>query len=59
MWGEGHVTAGGKRLEYRCWGDAPRDGRCVVLLHEGLGCVALWKGFPEALHHRLGLPVMA
>ncbi|ABD53587.1 alpha/beta fold hydrolase [Jannaschia sp. CCS1] len=59
MWGAGHVTAGGKRLEYRCWGDAPEDGRCVVLLHEGLGCVALWKGFPAALHEALGLPVIA
>lgn len=58
-WGEGFVSAGGKRLEYRCWGEAPVDGRCVVLLHEGLGCVALWKGFPEALHGALGLPVLA
>lgn len=58
-WDAGFVTAGGKRLEYRCWGDAPRDGRAIVLLHEGLGCVALWKGFPEALSEALGLPVLA
>ncbi len=59
MWGDGFVTAGGKRLEYRCWGNAPRDGRAIVLLHEGLGCVALWKGFPEALNAATGLPVLA
>lgn len=59
MWGDGFVTAAGKRLEYRCWGDAPRDGRAIVLLHEGLGCVALWKGFPEALNAATGLPVLA
>lgn len=63
MWGEGFVLARGKRLEYRCWGerpgDGPGDGRCLVLLHEGLGCVALWKGFPAALNTVTGLPVMA
>lgn len=59
MWGDGVLCAGGKQLEYRCWGDAPTDGRCVVLLHEGLGCVALWKRFPQDLSEALGLPVMA
>lgn len=59
IWGDGFVTAGGRRLEYRCWGPAPGTGRAIVLLHEGLGCVALWKRFPQALHDRSGLPVMA
>lgn len=58
-WGDGFVEAGGKRLEYRCWGEAPRDDQAIVLLHEGLGCVALWKGFPEALQVATGLPVLA
>lgn len=58
-WGEGFVEAGGKRLEYRCWGEPPGSGPCVVLLHEGLGCVAIWKGFPEALSAALDLPVLA
>lgn len=58
-WGDGSVLAAGKRLEVRCWGAAPSDGRAMVLLHEGLGCVALWKGFPQALHEATGLPVMA
>lgn len=59
IWGEGYVEAGGKRLEYRCWGQTPTDGRAIVLLHEGLGCVALWKGFPQALNEATGLPVLA
>lgn len=31
----------------------------IVLLHEGLGCVALWRSFPQALADRLGEPVLA
>ena len=27
----------------------------LVFLHEGLGCVELWRGFPEALCRRVGL----
>ncbi|WP_461428212.1 alpha/beta fold hydrolase [Gymnodinialimonas sp.] len=45
-------------MEYRFWArNAP--GATLVLLHEGLGCVALWKDFPEALHRATGLPVLA
>lgn len=63
MWGDGFVSAGGRRLEYRCWGEAPGDGpgdgKALVLLHEGLGSIALWKGFPVALSRATGLPVLA
>ncbi len=31
----------------------------LLLLHEGLGCIALWRGFPQALADRLGEPVIA
>lgn len=58
-WGESWVLAAGKRLEVAYWGAAPADGRALVLLHEGLGCVALWKGFPQALFEATGVPVMA
>ncbi|TCK06983.1 alpha/beta fold hydrolase [Marinobacterium mangrovicola] len=30
-----------------------------VLLHEGLGCVALWKNFPQALADATGMDVVA
>ncbi len=44
-----HIDIQGLRLEYR---DIPAttDGRPVLLLlHEGLGCVAMWRHFPEKL----------
>jgi pimeloyl-ACP methyl ester carboxylesterase len=33
----------------------PRDGPVLVFLHEGLGCVALWRDFPEKLSQATGL----
>lgn len=45
----GKLTADGKTLEYACHGPAPCDAPTLVLLHEGLGSVALWRDFPEKL----------
>lgn len=45
------------RIEYR-WVDqahAESGTPVMVFLHEGLGSVALWKGFPDQLCERLGL----
>ena len=42
-------TAGGYELEGRCFGPAPSEASTIVLLHEGLGCVDLWREFPERL----------
>ncbi len=36
-----------------------RSGPTLVLLHEGLGSVAQWRGFPAALAARTGLPVLS
>ena len=57
----GVLTAGGKSLEWAAWGPAPEtaEGPAIVLLHEGLGCVALWRDFPAALAARLSRPVFA
>ena len=55
--GNGVVEAGGRRLEWRFWPGGP--GPMIVLLHEGLGCVALWRGFPERLARETGLGVLA
>jgi pimeloyl-ACP methyl ester carboxylesterase len=42
-----HLEAGGRRLEYVDF-PAHRPGSPVILmLHEGLGCVAMWRHFPE------------
>lgn len=52
----GWVEVGGRRLETGRWGDgAP----AIVLLHEGLGCVAMWKSFPERLADATGRTVFA
>ncbi len=54
---DGVITVAGRRLETRRWG--PRDGPCLVLLHEGLGSVGLWRDFPERLAERTGFSVFA
>ena len=36
-----------------------RGRRALVLLHEGLGSVGLWRGFPQALHAATGRRVLA
>ena len=49
------------------WGPAPGTGKAgspgaaptIVLLHEGLGCVALWRNFPEQLARATGCGVFA
>jgi pimeloyl-ACP methyl ester carboxylesterase len=54
----GEVLVDGRRLE-TLW-LAPRDagGQTIVMLHEGLGSVALWKDFPHALSARTGCGVL-
>jgi len=49
----------GKRLEARCWGPAPAQAPTIVLLHEGLGSVAIWRDLPEALVASTGCGVFA
>jgi pimeloyl-ACP methyl ester carboxylesterase len=41
--------------------DLPGDRarRALVLLHEGLGSLGLWRGFPQALHEATGRRVIA
>ncbi len=55
---EGRLQAGGKSLEYACYGPRPGPGApTLVLLHEGLGCAALWRDFPARLADETGLGV--
>ena len=53
------INAGGVRLECRWWGEPAGATPTLVLLHEGLGCVAMWRDFPALLHRRTGFPVFA
>jgi len=51
------AVAGGHRLEYAWHGGASSDAPPMVMLHEGLGSLALWRDFPQRLadatHHRV------
>lgn len=42
------------RIEYQLLGGARPDRPLLVFLHEGLGSVAMWKDFPQALCAALG-----
>lgn len=53
------ITAGGKRLECAGFGPLPGQAPTIVLLHEGLGCTALWRDFPQALAEATGWGVFA
>ncbi|MBI1396179.1 MAG: alpha/beta fold hydrolase [Betaproteobacteria bacterium] len=47
-----------RTIEYEWFGDARRAGS-IVLLHEGLGSVALWRDFPRRLAATTGRRVLA
>jgi pimeloyl-ACP methyl ester carboxylesterase len=53
------ITLDGRHLETAWWGPPPSDAPTLVLLHEGLGSVGLWRGFPAALHEATGFGVFA
>jgi pimeloyl-ACP methyl ester carboxylesterase len=50
------VVAAGRRLEFEWVGDGSgqADAPTLVFLHEGLGCVAMWRGFPERVARETG-----
>ncbi|MCP4070494.1 MAG: alpha/beta hydrolase [Hyphomicrobiales bacterium] len=49
------MTIGDTRLEF-CWVGVPESSEpVIVFLHEGLGCVALWREFPHRLCQKLGM----
>lgn len=59
-----YIEVGGHRLEVQCATGCPAteydDGRpVIVLLHEGLGCVELWRSFPQLLAERTKCCVVA
>ncbi|MBN8977101.1 MAG: alpha/beta hydrolase [Rhizobiales bacterium] len=46
---QGTLAIGDARIEYRMIGPMPDAAPTLVLLHEGLGCAALWGDFPQRL----------
>jgi pimeloyl-ACP methyl ester carboxylesterase len=56
---EGEVVADGKRLDAVAYGPPPDQAQTIVMLHEGLGCIALWRDFPAKLAAATGHGVFA
>jgi pimeloyl-ACP methyl ester carboxylesterase len=44
----------GRGLEYRWIGPRPGEAPTIVFLHEGLGCLTMWRDFPDRLASAAG-----
>ena len=55
----GSVRIGGAMLEVYTVGPAPGEAPTLILLHQGLGCVDLWRDFPQRLFAETGCGVFA
>ena len=53
-----HSPAAGGRLEAVWIGPAPDEAPTLVFLHDGLGCVALWRDLPARLAQLTGCGVL-
>jgi len=53
-----HIVVNGLRLEYRDYPATVAGRPELLLLHEGLGCVAMWRHFPEKLAAATGCRVV-
>ena len=51
------LVVNGVGLEYAAYGPTPDQAPTIVMLHEGLGCVALWRDFPQQVAQRTGMGV--
>lgn len=54
----GFFDIDGVRLEYQQFNPPQEADLTLVLLHEGLGCVAMWKDFPRQLASMTGCRVL-
>lgn len=43
------ITLHREQTLFYTWIDGDPDAPCLVFLHEGLGCTAMWRDFPERL----------
>jgi len=48
----------GAHLDCKMIGAVSHEQPTLVFLHEGLGCIGLWKDFPERLSREAGLPAL-
>jgi len=49
-----HIKIADKQLEYVWHGPGPDEAPTLIFLHEGLGCVAMWRDFPQRLAEATG-----
>src|SRR5476649_2490888 len=49
------ASQGPLRIEYRWVNEAAHEAPIAVFLHEGLGSIAMWRDWPQALCERLGI----
>jgi len=49
-----HLNVDGRRIEYRVVEPGAANGLDLVMLHEGLGSVSMWREFPERLAQATG-----
>ncbi len=52
------IKVNGLKIEAVWHGPVPDRAPTLVLLHEGLGCVSMWRDFPEKLAQRTGYGVL-
>jgi pimeloyl-ACP methyl ester carboxylesterase len=52
------LKVNGLNIEAAWHGPRPERAPTLVLLHEGLGCVSMWRDFPEKLARRTGYGVL-
>lgn len=52
------IKVDGRRIEAVLHGPAPERAPTLTLLHEGLGCVSMWRDFPQKLAERTGYGVL-
>jgi pimeloyl-ACP methyl ester carboxylesterase len=55
----GTITLPEGVLETAWWGGSAKEAPTLVLLHEGLGCVELWRDIPDKLERATGCSVFA
>lgn len=54
----GRLNIAGCKLEYQLLTPAQEHGTTLVFLHEGLGCLAMWKDFPRRVAELSGCRVL-
>ena len=55
----GFLKVGDIQLECASFGPAPDQAPAIILLHDALGCLSLWRDFPQKLSDATGFGVFA